>query len=343
MQFKDFSIILKSVIIAGIIVALLTIPVQTSAEMVTTSVSIPYGGGFNPVLLCTWIEDETINLEDGDRDHILTGSQFYPEPGYDKSRNFSIYTIVFDEEDGGDVISTSSEIYKPLNSFSGGEYYQTITFANEGSGTTQLTKLIEAYESGLITFNLNSSFDETNYRLSKGTGSLWTGQLNLPSCMPAGNYTIIMRCIDQSNNPSDELTGGFQYLPLGCIESDFNSVNYKSTIVKVNKWMTGNSIFNINDGYPTVRNTGNIPIKISLNQDDMNFGKNSKGLWNVLFDTRLGNNGTEINYLPEEYVVIPEKLMPCKTESLDFSIHILSGFPGDAHSGIMILGFEDAT
>ncbi|WP_157202185.1 hypothetical protein [Methanoplanus limicola] len=300
------------------------------------------GGGLKPEVLCTWTEDETINLENGDENHILTGSQFYPEPGYGNSRNLSIYAVVFDEESGGDVISTSSEIYKPLHSFSGGEYYQSITFTNEGSGTVQLAKFIEAYESGIVLFSPDSDFEETNYRLKKGTGALWTGKFILPSCMPAGNYTVKIRCIDQSANPSNELILEFEYLPLGCIESDFSSVDYKSTIVKVNKWVTGNSVFAVNDGYPTVRNAGNIPVRITVTQDDMDFGKDYKGLWNVLFDTRMGNSGTVIDYFPGEDVIIPEKLMPCSTESLDFSIHILSGFPGDTHTGTMILGFEDA-
>jgi len=328
--------------ISGIIMTIFIIPTQINAEIVTTSVDISDGGGLKPEILCMWINDETTNLEDGDPGHIITGAQFYPDPGYGKSKNLSICAVIFDEESGGDVVLTSSEIYRPLNSFSGGEFYHSVSFANKGSGPVQLAEFVEAYEAGIVMYSNNSDFDETNYRLSKKTGSLWKGDLNLPSCMPAGNYTVTSRCVDQSGNPSDKLTGCFEYLPLGCIESDFDSVEYKSTMVKVNKWVTGNSIFSIGDGYPTIRNTGNIPVSITLSQDDMNFGKDYKGNWNVLFDTRMGDSGTVINYLPGEDVIIPEKLMPCNTESLDFSIHIMSGFPGDYHSGNMILGFEAA-
>jgi hypothetical protein len=97
---------------------------------------------------------------------------------------------------------------------------------------------------------------------------------------------------------------------------------------------------------PTVRNIGNVPVFISVLQDDMGFGKYADGTWKVEYDARLGpavndSDSTHVYYMPNVVTKLPNALALCYTKKMDFSIHVKFATPG-VHNGTMTITFEPA-
>src|SRR3990167_8360704 len=95
----------------------------------------------------------------------------------------------------------------------------------------------------------------------------------------------------------------------------------------------------------TVRNLGNTNVNLKIKQDDMGFGKDQTGKWNVQFDARIGNLVTSAIYdpslpLPPVWTVIPGKLPHSTDDELDLSIHVIKGLPGNIYKGILDLAVD---
>src|SRR3990167_9567850 len=87
----------------------------------------------------------------------------------------------------------------------------------------------------------------------------------------------------------------------------------------------------------TVRNLGNTNVNLKIKQDDMKFGKDQTGKWNVQFDARIGNIVTAAVYDPFILTAIPGKLPHSTDDELDLSIHVIKGLPGTVYTGILDL------
>ncbi|MCK4269787.1 MAG: hypothetical protein KAW93_04830 [Methanogenium sp.] len=349
----------KGIGIATLVLAMLvfSLVVPVSADtMVNTTVDIATGGGSTPVIMAKWEQDNTTCLEDGDPGHALPGGQFLPPALFEGTKEIKYFAIVCDEEDGGDLSLVSAYVYHPNNTYFDPDMWDLFKYQimldNIGHGAAVQALAQDAYEAGLITIPSGYTWtgdDGTSvmYRLGKGTADVWMGTEVIHYCQPAGNYTVIARAVDRNSNPAADLTNIFNYLEVPCAEFDFESVDYGSVSICVNKWATGNTIFNTADGLPTVRNIGNVPINVKVvRQDPMDFGRDSTGTWDVEFDARLGDTGTVVTYdpvadgEPDQNKILPDALWMCHSEELDFSIHILKGFAGDVHEGTLTLGFE---
>jgi len=307
-----------------------------SAIVVDTKVTISSGGGSLPVVMCIWQEDLTSELEDGDPAHNDPMAQFLPPCTYEGVKTVQNYDVVTDEEDNGNMKLVFADVYHP----DGTPKYQV--------PMTKLPKpdsiaLFEAAEAASLVWydhavGQNFNYDDILFKLNKCTAEVWMGEADLDYHQMAGDYRVEVYCVD-NNNLSEPLINTFLYVPVACCEFDFTSVSYGSVRLSVNKWIAGDTNFETTNR-PTVRNIGNVPCLITVRQDDMDFGQDSTGQWNIRFDAKLGNTGTTVAYNPYVTVTLPDPLDNCHTEELDFSIHIKKGF--GERAGEMILGCTEA-
>ena len=160
---------------------------------------------------------------------------------------------------------------------------------------------------------------------------------------PEGDYKVEVIAFDSNNNMSDPLMNYFTYVALTKVAFDFENVSYGPVEVCSNKWVGGDTTFQMFDGFPTVRNLGNTNAQIVVAQDDMGLGDTS-GVPNVEYDARLGAVGgnAHVTYDPTDLgdpvmTTIPGILQLCNTEKLDFSIHVKKA-PAGSYDGNMIIG-----
>jgi hypothetical protein len=159
--------------------------------------------------------------------------------------------------------------------------------------------------------------------LNKETSAVWVGEEVLEYHQMDGNYRVEAYAFDLNNQRSQFLINMFYYMPVTAVEYDFSAVNYGSVEMGSPVWRAGDTKFINDDGKPTVRNIGNTRAQFIINQNDMNFGQDSKGNWNVLFDARLGDTTQEPMYKPFEDFTMADVLDRCNTDELDFSIHVI--------------------
>jgi hypothetical protein len=184
-------------------------------------------------------------------------------------------------------------------------------------------------------------FYDIRHELEQGLAQLYYGEALISYCQPGGWYYVGARAHDTFGAWCDYLYNYFWYIPTSAIEVDFNTLNYGTTIICENKWIGGDQDMMTADK-PTVRNIGNTPVELFVWQDDMQFGQ-TDGSWNVLFDARLTAAGDVVNYEPFETtpgkagVCIPGILELCTKDKLDFSIHVLKGYPSYTYEGDMRL------
>jgi hypothetical protein len=190
----------------------------------------------------------------------------------------------------------------------------------------------------VITRNTGETDLETLDQLEQEEAFVYHGWAELSYCQPAGWYTVCARAVDSHGMWSLPVWNWFWYIPTASIDLDFDHINYGVVGEEEWKWAGGDIIFEPDDGKPTIRNTGNVPLEIQFKQDDMNFGKTLVDgvlCWNVKFDARLGNavDGMKVEYYPDVMSGFVNELKMCTEEKLDFSIHIYKGVPGQTYIG----------
>ncbi len=367
--------------IAVIMLIALLIPTGlASAE--TTSVTVASGGGGMPVVKCKWeAESATSPVESGDPTHALyqtaypTNSQFNPPMVKCATKNLYFFAVVTDAEDSGDVEEVFSYVYHPAGSpapygtavnpndenrcgFKYKVVYEKIT-----NNATAASLINAAYAAHLITLASGYTIEELtgeNGEITKGTARLWRGTEIIDYEQPAGNYTVRCFAVDSNNNYSGVLENQFEYVATSGIEADFSGIVYGSVNLNTIKLVAGDWIWV--DGDPlagegqanqaTVRNIGNTWAALTIQQDDMLFGKAGSAAgtalqgssplgtasnWNVNFDVRLGSNNIFRRYFdPGVKVTTPNFLGLSTKEELDLSILVKNG--NGTHTGTVTLG-----
>jgi len=196
-----------------------------------------------------------------------------------------------------------------------------------------------AYKYGLITFG-SFTLTDVLYELEKGTADLWMGHAEIDYEQPAGKYRVLDYAVDTNNNLSPALFNEFTYIAVCGIEADFTGINFGSVNLGVEKMIPGDTIWNQTPGLnnATVRNIGNTWTSVTVKFDDMGFGQDATGAWNVRFDARMGSDNQFYvgNILPYETITLQNALGLSMKDELDLSIKILKGF--GEHSGVITLG-----
>ncbi|WP_292516915.1 hypothetical protein [Methanoculleus sp.] len=324
------------------ILAVMVLPVSAavSPQDVDTKAKIATGGGCAPIVLAKWEADTTGCLEDGDPTHAINGSQFLPPVTYDGKKTIKYYSIVYDEEENGNVNVVSWDIFQPNNCWGNGAFVYQVMGEKITNKAEAVALFQAAVDANLVEFDdeYDANLILTEY-LEKGTAALWVGQSDLCYCSPAGDYRVEAFAVDHNNNWACALENTFCYVPVTAFDIDFCTVNYGSVNINEPKWIAGNTIFSENDGRPTVRNIGNTYMQVTVEQDDMQLGESLNG-WNVKWGARMGNDDANaVYYDPEGCATLPNYLGLCGQDELDFSIEVYKGTTGEK-CGTMTLGAE---
>jgi len=287
-------------------------------------------GGSPPVILGIWEQDLSGVLEDGDSIHSYRGAQFLPPCNGEERKTVQFYAMVTDRNGPG-LKAVNGEIQQ-IN----GSYHETIPLMRvsetDGIGAAEMSGA-----ANLIHYSIGFSGKDVMTALRNGTASVWKGELTFPSTLNAGIFTVSVTGTDTLDQYSVSLKNSFAYHPVACIEYDFTSVNYGSAGLGTDKWVLGDDVFGTGDK-PTVRNTGNVPARIRLTQDDMDFGQDMQGAWNVKYNARMGTSDNTSLYSPGDNVLISEVVSQGSIEPMDFSIQVFRGT--GSHAGSMILGYD---
>ncbi|MCK9308048.1 MAG: hypothetical protein M0P17_11035 [Methanoculleus sp.] len=321
------------------ILAVMTLPVSaaTTPQDVMTTANIATGGGNIPIVLCKWEADTTTDLEDGDPTHATPGSQFLPTAIYDTDKTINYFSVVWDNEDNGNVNVVAWDVYHPDNAWGNGSFKYQVMGTKITDKAQAVALFQQAVDAGLVTVDsrYTTSTILTQY-LEKGTAALWCGDAPLNYQQPAGDYLVEANAFDFNNNQAVPLLNTFYYIPVAAFEIDFNTVNYGSVNINTHKWIAGDVEYGTAD-WPTIRNIGNTHLQVTVEQDDMDLGESLSG-WNVQWDARMGNDDAyTMVYEPYEQVTLPNMLPLCQVEELDFSIQVFKGTSGDK-TGTMTLG-----
>lgn len=277
-----------------------------------------------------WEQDDSQTLEDGDTVHSIDGAQFLPSCSPGTQKEIMVFVIIPEEMDTNQN-PLIAIIENPQDLFVRRVQLSALT-QTEGIVATR-----EAINDGLITYGTSASVDEIISDLREGKATVWNGKITLPSGQKAGYYSVIISNDNTKNTPV--IANTFMYMPLACIEFDFSAVRYDDMPVGQEKRVVGDNIFGTGDK-PSVRNTGNCPARIKIVQDDMGFGKNQNGLWNIRYGIRVGDRMALRLYEPEQDIIVADMIMPGSVEPIDFAIHVNEGQGG--HSGSMSLSFDPA-
>ena len=287
-------------------------------------------GGSAPVVLGMWEQDMSPYIEDGDITHMLDGAQFLPPCKSGAGKKISFYVIVTGNDRPEDIQRVTAEFRNKNSPFLG-----TVT-CSRLSDSQGIFAVEHAATANLIAFNRGMETNQVENLLRDKIASVWKGDLDISPRQGSGSFLVTATATDDSNNYSEPFQNSFLYCGVACIEFDFSSVNYGSIGLGQEKIINGDTSFGTGNK-PSVQNIGNIPARITIQQDDMGLGKNSDGIWNVQYGTRLGDAGSFSRYYPNDDVIMTGLVKPGEVKSLDFTIRINEGT--GSSEGSMKLGY----
>ncbi|MCG2693443.1 hypothetical protein L6279_05125 [Candidatus Parcubacteria bacterium] len=167
--------------------------------------------------------------------------------------------------------------------------------------------------------------------LMKETAKVYCDDKDLTWEDPAGNYRVEVFAQDKAGNfsylsqdKSDIDYNEFTYLEAQGYDIDFTAIDYGEVALNSHKIISGDLTWGNN--VPSIRNTGNVRLYISINQDDMGLGKVGT-TWNVKYDARIGNEQLDWKwYWPEVNTKLEDILDLSEIEEMDFSV-LITKFP----------------
>ena len=327
---------IPAAILSIIVIVIIITPVLAAGQDYSGSTAGPIvlqgDGGTSPsMILGIWEQDLSGVLENGDSIHGVEGTQFLPPCNQGNRKTVQIYVIVTNTRDNAVFKTVNAEIQQ-----SNGSYHEIIPLT-QISVTDGIWSAENGGAANLIRYTSGFSSEEVMTKLRDGTASVWNGEVTFPSMQNAGIFTVTVTGTDTIEQHSTSLKNSFTYLPVACIEYDFSAINYGEAGLGTEKWVLGDDIFGTGDK-PTVRNTGNVPARIRLIQDEMGFGQDLQGGWNVRYRARMGKAESIPQYFPQDNVHISAVVNQGKNQSMDFSIQVIRG--SGSHAGIMTLGYD---
>lgn len=156
-------------------------------------------------------------------------------------------------------------------------------------------------------------------------------------CYAPGDYEIMAWASDTSGGQG-ELINTLYYESIIAIDVDFiNVIDYGELVPGVKQIVSGDEVFSLDDGKPTVKSLGNDPIQIWLHADPMEGEVKHDLIEN--FDARLDHYDS-VDFLASEDIPVPGVLIPNWINKMDFSVTPPFGTPADRYVGTMTLWIE---
>lgn len=259
-------------------------------------------------VLCIW---EQLDPAGGslDDDPVQPGSQFLPPCAYGATKTVEIRAVV--TGGGATPHSIVADVTSP-----DGSAFSRVNLTRQGSATDTLEA---ASIAGLVVYAHGSSLNEAVRALEESRAAVYVGELELPFSQMPGDYRVSVQVLPEGMDPADQpLAGIFTYLPTASFEIDFVTVDYGTVEPGNDAWVEGDADFGTAQR-PTVRNTGNVPIRIAVSQDDMGLDVS------IAYTAKLGNNGTPVTFGPMEEVTLPGVLPVNEAAPLSLALKISGG------------------
>lgn len=331
-------------LLAIAIALVVSIGLAVPAMAIDTSVTVQGGTGLAPIIKAKW---ET--PDDADPTHATPGTQVLAPGSYLGEKTVSIYAVVTDPE-GVDTIlppapqgALYASVWHPLAPApeDGSLKYDQVPMSPLdllAPYSESLAAFDSAVSQGLVAFSGIYTAAEVRHELVQNEAVVYKCDITMHYHQPWGDYRVQVEAFDNMNMLT-VFENSFHYAALTMVEVDFTAVSYGSVQISINKWVGGDNVFGF--GSYTVRNIGNTNAKVTVLQNDMGLGK-SNGVWNVQFDARIGVGdpevpGVSITYDPDVTATIPDVLLKCHTQKIDFSIHVIKGIAAQ-YSGTMTIG-----
>jgi hypothetical protein len=192
----------------------------------------------------------------------------------------------------------------------------------------------DAEAAGLVTYVPGWSPGRVRAALKTRTASVLGGEADLAYWQMPGDYRV-----DVSGETTQPVSALYTYLPVACCEFDFSAVPYGGVRLNTTTRIGGDTNFGTAD-LPTVRNIGNVPCTLLVEQDDMGLGQRVDGTWNIVYGAALGDGG-EVKYGPSQQVPLAGTLPVQATRPVSFSLQVIEGSGG--YSGHMVLSWAPTT
>jgi hypothetical protein len=288
-----------------------------------------------PLVMCAWTQDSTALMEDGDPDHLTPGGQFFPPCVYGGVKRVEYWMVVAVDPAAAEEPAVSAQLTLP-----NGTPRQTIML-NE-SPETGVSAVMAASDAQLLSWGNDTngaafSFEDVENRLGASEASIWHGVIELEYYRDAGEYALAAGVTVGNETASTGSVTKITFLPAACCEYDFSVIDYGSVVLNTFASIPGDADFGTGDK-PTVRNTGNLPLRVTIQQDAMGFSQDDAGLWPIEYGAMLGSNGSEVRYSPFETVILPDLLPVLSSQELTFSVRVTTGSGQGA--GSLVLGCE---
>lgn len=294
-----------------------------------------------------------------DDDLVADNAQFMPPGAWGDYKDIYVCAIATDDEGVDDISAVYADLFYPEH-IALGPGHEDYGCGEQHGLEIQLEELplevgyplfcenIRTNHPLLVGFNEGYNYDEIcgeEGELQKLTARVYCKYTSLKWEDPAGSYLVQAHAVDKAGTDSEPFFNFFEYLPWTSFEVDFDDVYYGDVRQDIHKIVSGDKTFEPGDGLPTVRNTGNTRLNMTVWQDDMGLGQTENGdvWWNVTWDARVSSAADFAIYEPfQEDVVLDRTLELSETEEMDFSI-LVTKFPlgsGDEgyYSGDMTLG-----
>ena len=304
-----------------------TIPPSGVDEVENESVSsaaLPEGGMTGEsypraAVLCVW---EQLLPVDGrlDDDPGLPGSQFLPPCAYGAVKTVQVCAVV--AGDGATPDRVVADVASP-----DGSPFSHVNLTRLGTDTDALEG---ASMAELVTYAHDMGLNEAVRALERGGAAVYMGELDLPFSQAPGDYNVSVQTLRDEDEPvGQSLTGVFTYLPTASFEIDFATVDYGTIKPEEYAWVKGDADPGTAER-PTVRNTGNVPIRIVIVQDNMGLDLP------VTYMARLGDSDESVAFEAMEEVTLPGVLPVNETRSISLALWVPFGSEGASAGRLQI-------
>jgi len=250
--------------------------------------------------------------------------------------------VVNDTNGRDDVQDVWVDLFHPYNEFTNeSETLKYQVHARELNDVGDLSEIMDcldgAYAAGLIDLAERERLEYII--LDQPIAYMYKVYLPMLYHQPAGWYLGELHATDITGNTGTEVDSNFfEWVPTVILATDIGSTLDFGEIQKgVAKYIQGDYNFGTNG--PTVKNQGNVPIELSVENTKM-VGQN---LGKFIEDFDVQFRAEHVEYPAETEVILSKTLRNCHTEKIDFSIHPDNTIPIDDYSGSLILGAADGS
>jgi hypothetical protein len=289
------------------------------------------GGGTPPKVEYVWVLP--------DEDPTTAGTQIWPKPSAERE---DLYACVVASDPNGrdDLAAVFIDIYHPTaEPECGSQEYQLHGVMLDIVSQKEEIEACKtaALNAGLIT---PAEFTDINYNIfEQREWYMYKVDLKSNYCQPAGDYEARTYAVDREGGVSIPKSAYYTWIQSVILQIDFyNGVNYGELIPGVEQTVQGDGDMST-PAAPTMKNEGNVPIEITLNNSKMIGALYRKEI--VDYDAKFRDE--HLNYKAGDKITFEDSLELCNTRKIDFSVMALYGTPIDIYTGNITIYVEKGT